>query len=95
MQLKAVAVWPDGTREDVTPLCRFQTNSEQIASVNEHGLVTAKEPGDSHVVVFYDYAVVPVPVIRPISQLAGDQYPSVETGGRVDELAHASHLTVA
>lgn len=85
-QLKAVAVWPDGSREDVTPLCRFQTNNDAVAKVDELGVVTATQPGDTHVVVFYDSAVVPVSVIRPISELANDKFPSVPTAGKVDEL---------
>ncbi len=89
VQLQAVAVWPDGTREDVTPLCRFQANSEQIAAMSSTGLVTSKEPGDSHVVIFYDNAVVPVPVIRPVSQLAGANFPAVEKAGKIDELVVA------
>jgi hypothetical protein len=54
VQMKAVAVWPDGTQEDVTPLCRFQSNSEQVAKIDENGLVTATESGDTHVVISYD-----------------------------------------
>ncbi|HLQ44008.1 MAG TPA: hypothetical protein VK137_04705, partial [Planctomycetaceae bacterium] len=42
-QLKAIAVWSDGTREDVTPLCRFQTNDELIAAIDQNGLVKAGE----------------------------------------------------
>jgi hypothetical protein len=85
-QLKAVAVWPDGTREDVTPLCRFQTNSEQVAKVTADGLVTATDPGDTHVVVSYDNAVIAVPVIRPVSGQFGDKYPQVATPTKIDEL---------
>lgn len=85
VQLKAVAVWPDGTREDVTPLCRFVTNSEQVGKITETGLVTATEPGDTHVVISYDNAVVPVPVIRPVSDKFGDKYPQVATFNKVDE----------
>lgn len=86
VQLKAVAVWPDGTREDVSPLCRFQSNSEQVAKVSETGLVTATDPGDTHLVAFYDNAVVPIPVIRPVSNKVGDKYPQVATNNKVDEL---------
>ena len=86
VQLKAVAVWPDGTREDVTPLCRFQSNSEQVAKITETGCVTATEPGDTHLVVFYDNAVVSIPVIRPVSDKVGDKYPQVATNNKVDEL---------
>lgn len=85
-QLRAVAVWSDGVREDVTSLCRFQANDETMASVNETGLVAAGTPGDSHVVVFYDNAVVPVPVLRPVSDQTGDRYPPIETPTVVDEL---------
>ena len=40
-QLKAVAIWTDGTREDVTALTRFQTNDDQIADITAGGLVLA------------------------------------------------------
>src|SRR5690606_4325543 len=73
VNLKAVAVWPDGTREDVTCLCRFTSNSDQVATITADGLVTATEPGDTHVVIAYDNAVVAIPVIRPVSQLTGDK----------------------
>src|SRR5262245_40972755 len=85
-QLKAVAVWPDGSREDVTCLCRFTSNSDQVATINADGIVTATDPGDTHVVVAYDSAVIAVPVIRPVSQLTGDRYPSVPTPTKIDEL---------
>jgi hypothetical protein len=86
VNLKAVAVWPDGSREDVTCLCRFTSNSDQVAKINADGQVTATDPGDTHVVVAYDNAVVAVPVIRPVSQLTGDKYPSTPTPTKVDEL---------
>lgn len=84
--LRAVAMWSDGTQEDVTCLCRFQTNDETIAVVDAEGVVGSGEPGDTHVVVFYDNAVVPVPVIRPVSGMTGDNYPQVAMPTRVDEL---------
>ncbi|MFN9718296.1 MAG: DUF1549 and DUF1553 domain-containing protein, partial [Planctomycetota bacterium] len=85
-QLRAVAVWSDGTREDVTPLTRFQTNDDQIADITAEGLVSAGSPGDTHVVAFYDSAVVPIAVIRPVSEKFGDQYPVTATPTKVDEL---------
>ena len=86
VNLKAVAVWPDGTREDVTCLCRFTSNSDQVATINADGLVSATEPGDTHVVVSYDSAVIAIPVIRPVTQLTGDKYPHVEMPTKIDEL---------
>ena len=86
VQMRAVAVWPDGSQEDVTPLCRFLSNNEQVAKINENGLVTATEAGDTHVVISYDNAVVPIPVIRPVSPLAGKNYPKVSTPTQIDKL---------
>jgi len=85
-QLKAVAVWSDGSREDVTPLCRFQSNNDQIATITQAGKVTAMAPGDSHVVAFYDNGVVPVPVLFPVSNKTGPNYPAVPTPTKIDEL---------
>jgi hypothetical protein len=85
-RLKAVAVWSDGTREDVTPLCRFQSNDDQVAMIDETGLVTSAGPGDTHVVAFYDNGVVPVPVLHPVSDRLGSRYPAVPTPTRIDEL---------
>ncbi|MCA9140348.1 MAG: DUF1553 domain-containing protein [Planctomycetales bacterium] len=67
IQLKAIAHWTDGSVEDVTPLCRFSSNDDSIAGIDPNGNVQSGESGDTHVVVYYDNAVVPVPVIRPIS----------------------------
>src|SRR5262245_2585850 len=86
VQLKAVAVWPDGTREDVTCLCRFTSNSEQVAKIDADGAVTATDPGDTHVIVSYDSAVIAVPAIRPVSQLTGNLYRAVPTPTKIDEL---------
>ncbi len=65
VSLKATAVWNDGTSEDVTDLCRFFSNDTSIATIDEKGNVIGAETGDTHVVVAYDKAVVPVPVLRP------------------------------
>jgi hypothetical protein len=64
-QINAIAVWNDGTQEDVTNLCRFFSNDSEIAKVDEQGVITGGEKGDTHVVVSYDNAVVPVNVLRP------------------------------
>ncbi len=86
VQLRIIASWSDGTSEDVTPLCRFQTNDESIVQVNSDGVLTAKDAGDTHVIVFYDTAVAAVPVLRPLSDQIGSRYPPVPTPSKVDEL---------
>ncbi len=85
VQMRAIAVWPNGQREDVTPLVRFLSNNEQVAKIDENGKVTATEPGDTHVVLSYDNAVVPIPVIRPVTPLAGKNYPPVSTPSQIDK----------
>ena len=85
-QFKATAVWSSGAREDVTPLCRFRSNNDTIVTIDDTGLATSTGPGDSHIVAFYDNGVVPVPVMLPVSDKFGPNYPSVPTPTRIDEL---------
>jgi len=86
VQLKAVAVWSDGTREDVTPLTRFKSNDDQVAKLGSGGLLTSGKPGDTFVVAFYDNGVVSVPVMRPLSDKVGRNYPKVATPTEIDRL---------
>ena len=86
VQLKVVAVWEDGVREDVTPLCRFRTNDESVSEIDADGLVTSIGKGDTHIVAFYDNGVLPVQTLLPVSDKAGPGYPSVPTPTKIDEL---------
>jgi len=84
--LRIVAHWSDGSAEDVTPLCRYQSNDDSIATVDVEGIVTGKDRGDTHVVAFYDSAVAVAQVLRPVSRNVGTGYPEVPTPTKVDEL---------
>lgn len=77
VQLTALAHWEDGTVEDVTPLCRFSSNDESVAAINENGRVDSGTVGDTHVVVYYDNAVVPIPVLRPIAKPSFEESESI------------------
>lgn len=77
--LTVIAHWEDGTSEDVTPLCRFSSNDRSIAEVTDAGVVAIGDPGDTHVVVSYDNAVVAVPVLQPFSMDAGSIEGSIAT----------------
>lgn len=70
-QLKAIVEWSDGVREDVTPLCRFQSNDESVAVVDEFGRVNCSGQGDTHIVAFYDNGVAPVAVLSPYAAAGG------------------------
>ncbi|MEW4487856.1 DUF1549 domain-containing protein [Thalassoglobus sp. JC818] len=83
--LSVTAVWADGTEEDVTCLCRYTTNDETICQVDEDGVVSSGEVGDSHIVVAYDGAVVPIPVLRPVSDQTGSNFPELAATTAIDE----------
>ncbi len=67
IELLAIAHWEDGSAEDVTKLCRFSSNDDSVAEIDQDGHVRSGVQGDTHVVVYYDNAVIPVPVLRPVS----------------------------
>lgn len=85
-QVRVIAHWSDGTQEDVTSICRFRTNDDATATIDEKGIVSILGKGDTHVVAFYDNGVEPVQVILPVSDLVGKKYPKVSTPTKIDEL---------
>ena len=86
VRLRVLCHWSDGSVEDVTPLCRFQTNDESIARIDAAGQVTAVNPGDTHVVAFYDNGVAAVPALLPVSDQVGQRYPAVAAPTKIDQL---------
>ncbi len=88
-QLNVVAYWSDGSKEDVTPICRFRSNDESVAKIDESGKVICIASGDTHVVTFYDNGVMPIPVMLPISEFVNDKYPQVVMPTKIDELVVA------
>jgi len=66
-QIKIVAEWGDGEREDVTSLTRFRTNDDAVVEVDESGLATSSGKGDTHIVALYDNGIAAIPVLRPLS----------------------------
>ncbi len=66
VDLTAIAHWEDGSSEDVTELCRFSSNDDSIATIDAAGHIKGGERGGTHVVIYYDNAVVPIPILRPI-----------------------------
>jgi hypothetical protein len=85
-QLKCVAIWKDGTREDVTPLTRFQSNDGVVAEVTADGLIMCKSPGDTYVISFYDNGIFSTQVMLPVSDRTGDRFPEIATPTEIDRL---------
>ncbi len=84
--LRVVAVWSDGRREDVTELSRFQSNNEAVAAIEPSGRITAKGAGDTHIVAFYDNGVAAIPVLRPFFAATTPAGASPEATTTVDRL---------
>ena len=66
-QIRIIAEWQSGQREDVTCLTRFRSNNNGIVSVNQDGMAVSTGRGDTHIVAFYDNGVVAIPVLRPVT----------------------------
>jgi hypothetical protein len=50
-QLLVTATWSDGRREDVTATAQFDTLNDGVAAITPTGIVTAKERGETHIMV--------------------------------------------
>ena len=67
-QIRIVAEWKDGAREDVTALTRFLTNNDAVVNVDESGLATSSGRGDTHIVALYDNGIAAIPILRPLTE---------------------------
>ena len=70
-QIRIVAEWEDGEKEDVTALARFRTNNNAVAIVDETGIATSSGKGDTHIVALYDNGIAAIPVLRPMTDMSG------------------------
>jgi hypothetical protein len=84
--VQVTAVWADGQREDVTPLCRFRSNNDAVASVDSSGVVTSAGPGDTHVIAFYDNGIAALPIIRRYRPAADLPKQSSAPGGTLSPI---------
>lgn len=85
-QLQVIARWVDGSEEDVTALARFQTKDPALAEVSERGVVTGHSSGDTHIIVSYDNAVVPVEVYRPFAARSSAEAADNRFSSEIDRL---------
>ncbi|MFT7639235.1 MAG: hypothetical protein ACI9G1_000966 [Pirellulaceae bacterium] len=85
-QLKVVAIWSDGTREDVTQLARFQTNDDTVATVSDSGQITSQGKGDTYIISFYDSGVFSTQVLVPHTDKTGERFPQTPARTKIDKL---------
>ena len=83
-QLRVDAIFADGSKEDVTPLCDFRTNDDSVVEVNPLGQLKALRPGDTAVIVSYRGNVTPVRVMAPVESASGVGYPSAPEVNFID-----------
>jgi hypothetical protein len=88
-QLRVTARWTDGRETDVTPLARFQTNHEGLATVEPDGLVQAGDvPGEAAIMAsFLDAVDVFRAVIPRAEHIAS--YPNLPANNFIDTLTFA------
>lgn len=84
--LRVTARWENGTVEDVTSLCRFETRDDSVATIDSEGRVRVTGRGDTHIVVSYDSGVTAIPVLIPLTNQAGDAFPELAAQTPVDHL---------
>jgi hypothetical protein len=82
-QLIVRATWSDGRAEDVTATARLDALNDGVASVTPAGLVTAKEPGETHIMVRFGGQVGLAQVTLPYATV--DKYPAVPANNFIDE----------
>ncbi|WP_020469581.1 DUF1553 domain-containing protein [Zavarzinella formosa] len=70
-RLKAEAIFADGSAEDVTAYCSFESHDRSVAVVDATGLVTGKGVGDACLMVRYRAQPVSARVLVP-RPVAGD-----------------------
>ncbi|MGE3808128.1 MAG: DUF1549 domain-containing protein, partial [Gemmataceae bacterium] len=81
--LKVRATFSDGSSEDVTQLCTFETLDDQVALVDRTGLVQALAVGDGALVVRYGAEPIMASVVVP--RESSEPFPDVKPNNFVDK----------
>jgi hypothetical protein len=80
--LRAEATFADGTTEDVTRLCSFESRDKQVAAVDATGRVRAVGVGDTVLVV--RYRAVPAMALSLVPRPGSDAFPQVAEHNFID-----------
>jgi hypothetical protein len=83
-QLKVRARFADGSEENITPFCDYRINDDAIGEVSALGEISARQGGDTAVIVSYRGQVLPVRVLVPLEPKAGFAYPKVPEVNYID-----------
>lgn len=83
--VRVFALFNDGSRRDVTTLARFHSNNSSVATIDEHGHVTAAGPGDTHVFARFSRFTTGVETIV-LPPAEGFTWPNPVKNNYIDEL---------
>jgi hypothetical protein len=84
-ELSVTASADDGSTRDVTTLARFHSNNESVATIDEHGRVTAVGPGDTNVFARFSRFTIGAEVIV-LPSAEGFSWPNPTSVNYIDEL---------
>lgn len=84
IQLRVVAEFSDGTREDVTPFTDFRTPESEVVKVTPDGQVQALTPGFAPVLAFYRNRLAPTRILVPWPASSKVVFPVVPPVNSID-----------
>ncbi len=82
-RLKVEASFADGSVQDVTPLCSFESMDRAVAVVERDGQVQVKSPGDAALVVRFRAEPAVAQVVA--ARVSKDAFPDVKTTNFIDQ----------
>lgn len=83
--IKVFARFADGPEEEITAFCDFKVSDEAVAEVATTGEVTARQPGDTGLVISYRGMILGLRVLVPAQLPKGIKYPQVSEVNFVDK----------
>jgi hypothetical protein len=82
-QVLVTAFWSDGRTQDATAVAQFDSLNDAVAVVSPDGLLTAKGPGETHVMIRFGGQVAVVRVTLPYARVRS--YPDLPRFNFIDE----------
>jgi hypothetical protein len=84
VQLKVMAQFTDGTGEDITAFCKFDTQDDYVAEVSDLGLLRSVRPGDTAVIISYRDRTASTRAYVPVPVYEGFTYPRISAVNYID-----------
>src|SRR5437764_97760 len=81
-QIIVKATWKDGVTRDVTATAKFDTLNESVAGISPAGLITAKDKGETYIMIRFCGQVAVVQITLPYAKLGG--FPEFPAGNFID-----------